>query len=68
MVIIQCFRICVKTCKYDPETSQYEMVTGLWLDLESSDGSVVSEQKRLVRRRSPQSHNSRFPQCAGPPE
>ena len=62
------FRICVKTCKYDPETSLHGMVTGLWLGLESSDDSVVSEQKLLVHRRSPQSHNSRFPQCAGPPE
>ena len=32
----------MKTCKYDPETSLYGMVTGLWQGLESSVDSVVS--------------------------
>jgi hypothetical protein len=44
----------VKTCKYDPETFLYGMVTGLWQGLESSDDSAVFLLlKRLTRRKGP---------------
>ena len=51
MVVVKWPRICLKTGKYDPETSLYGMVTGLWQGFESSDDSVDSGRNRLARRR-----------------